>query len=472
MKNIPLLVLVFTCSISLVLCAEERQPNIVVFLCDDLGYGDLACYGHKTIQTPNVDRLAVEGIRFTDFYSTAPVCSASRAGLLTGRIPSRIGVYDWIPANHGMYLPKSETTFAARLKEAGYDTAMSGKWHCNGKFNAPEQPQPNDQGFDHWFATQNNAAPSHENPTNFVRNGTQVGRLEGYSCQLVVSEAVNWLEKRPGKNRPFCLFITFHEPHEPIASPPELVEKYRAAGAVKPGEAEYYANVENMDAAVGRLVEYLKQREYWNNTLALFSSDNGPETLNRYRGAERSHGSPGDLRAMKLWMYEGGYRVAGIVTWPEKIKPGQVSNVPVGAIDCFQTFCAAAQIDPPTDRVYDGANLLPLFQGEALDRTKPMFWYYLNALGEPRVAMRDGDWKLLATLEGNPLPGALGRHSAEWFAELKTANLGRFELYNLVTDLSEKQNLGSTEPEKLAEMKRKMETLFREVQQDAPLGTW
>ena len=469
MKNISRIVLAFVFSMGLTLCAAEERPNIVVFLCDDLGYGDLACYGNKTIQTPNVDRLAAAGIRFTDFYSTAPVCSSSRAGFLTGRIPSRIGVYDWIPANHDMHLLPSETTFAAVLQKAGYDTMQSGKWHCNGKFNSREQPQPGDQGFDHWFATQNNAAPSHRNPTNFVRNGAEAGPLEGFSCQLVVGEAIDWLEQRSDKSRPFCLFIAFHEPHEPVASPPELVEKYKVAGAVKPGEAEYYANVENMDAAVGRLVDYLKRNGLWNNTLTLFSSDNGPETLDRYRGAERSHGSPGELRGMKLWMYEAGFRVAGIISWPDKIKPGQVSNVPVGAIDCFQTFCAVAKADLPADRIYDGANLLPLFEDGKFDRAKPLFWYYLNALGAPRVALRDGDWKLVATLEGNLRPRGVGAHSAEWFAKLKTTNLDRFELYNLAADLQENRDLASTEPERLNDLKRKMEVLFREIQHGAPL---
>ena len=457
----------------LILCgtlyAAER-PNIVVFLCDDLGYGDLACYGNPTIQTPNLDRLAAAGIRFTDFYSPAPVCSSSRAGLLTGRIPTRIGVYDWIPANHTMHLLKTETTFATVLKNAGYDTAMFGKWHCNGRLVETDQPQPSDHGFDHWFATQNNAAPSHENPNNFVRNGVRVGSLEGYSCHLLVDEAMNWLNGRPATDRPFVLFVAFHEPHEPVASPPALVEKYKALGATTPGEAEYYANVENMDAAVGRLIEYLKQNHLWENTLTLFTSDNGPETLNRYVGAERSHGTPGELRAMKLWMYEGGYRVPGIAVFPQTITPGQVSRVPVGAIDFFQTFCAVAEIELPGDRVHDGTSLLPLFQGEHLQRSKPLFWYYINALGQPRVSMRDGDWKLLATLRGNPRPPqGMGAHSADWFAHIKTASLDRFELYNLANDHREQTNLADKELEWLEEMKQKMQSLFDEVRQDAPL---
>lgn len=165
------------------------RPNILVFLCDDLGYGNLGCYGHLTIRTPNLDRLAAEGIRFTDFYSTAPVCSASRAGLLTGRTPSRIGVFDWIPNNHEIHLPRHEQTFAELLKTADYDTTLVGKWHCNGKFNSPDQPQPGNHGFDHWFSTQNNAAPSHKNPVNFTRNGVKIGKIEGFSCQIIVDEA-------------------------------------------------------------------------------------------------------------------------------------------------------------------------------------------------------------------------------------------------------------------------------------------
>ena len=152
---------------------------MVVMLCDDLGYGDLAGYGLPKIKTPFLDQMAKDGIRFTDFYSTAPVCSPSRVGLLTGRRPNRSGVYDWIPGGSDVHMRESEITIPQLLRKAGYATCMSGKWHCNGKFNSPQQPQPDDAGFDHWFATQNNASPSHENPNNFVRNGEPVGELKG-----------------------------------------------------------------------------------------------------------------------------------------------------------------------------------------------------------------------------------------------------------------------------------------------------
>jgi arylsulfatase A len=190
-----------------------RRPNILVILCDDLGYGDLGCFGHPTIRTPHLDRLAAQGMRLTSCYAAAPVCSPSRAGLLTGRAPVRLGVYDWIAEGSPMHLGKGELTVATLLKRAGYATCHVGKWHCNGRFNSPEQPQPGDHGFEHRFSTQNNAAPSHENPTNFVRDGRRVGPLRGYSCQLVADEAIGWLRSDvPGScailarrpSRPHC----------------------------------------------------------------------------------------------------------------------------------------------------------------------------------------------------------------------------------------------------------------------------
>ena len=175
-----LLCLLMAFALPAVLSAKESKkdrPNFVVILCDDLGYGDLACYGHPHIKTPHLDKLATQGMRLTSCYAAAPVCSPSRAGMLTGRTPNRSGVYNWIPGNHVMHLRKDEVTVAAMLKNSGYDTAHVGKWHCNGKFNSPAQPQPGDHGFNHWFATQNNAAPSHKNPRNFVRNGKSVGPM-------------------------------------------------------------------------------------------------------------------------------------------------------------------------------------------------------------------------------------------------------------------------------------------------------
>ena len=423
---------------SAVLAEPSGRPNILVMLCDDLGYGDLECYGHPVIKTPNLNRLAEEGVKFTDFYAAAPVCSPSRTGMLTGRTPNRAGVYDWIPAGSPMHMPRSEVTIASLLRSAGYATCHVGKWHCNGKFNSPEQPQPNDHGFDHWFSTQNNAAPSHRDPTNFVRNGQRVGPLKGFSSDIIVDEAISWLDRYP-KDRPFCLFVWFHEPHEVVDSPEPLVEGY--SRATKKGEALYYANVAQVDQAVGRLLKKLDESNYRQSTFALFTSDNGPETLNRYPNAWRSHGSPGPLRGMKLHLYEGGTRVPGILRWPGRVKPGSVINTPIGFVDLLPTLCEAAGVAAPRDRRLDGASFLPALSGKPLNRKQPLYWQYNHALGEMKVAIRDGDWKLLAD-----------------------AALNRFELYNLRTDISEKNDLSAKEPKRLNAMAQVLKDLHADIQ--------
>jgi arylsulfatase A len=459
---------------------EAFPPNIVVILCDDLGYGDLQCYGHPYIQTPNLNRMAEEGIRFTQFYSASPVCSPSRTGLLTGRTPNRAGVYDWIPPTPASpdnfqqrfvtQMRASEITIPRLLKQAGYATCMSGKYHCNSAFNSPTQAQPGDHGFDHWFATQNNAAPSHANPVNYVRNGTPVGKIEGYSCQIAADEAISWLESHHASNpvQPFFLYLAFHEPHEPVASPPELVAKYEnGGGARNHDEAEFFANVENVDIAVGRVLAAIDDLGISSDTLIVFTSDNGPETLNRYRGAERSYGRPGPLRGMKLHTHEAGYRVAGIMRWPGRIEPGQVSQTAVCSLDFLPTFCDLAKVDIPEDLRLDGANFLPALEGQPIEREQPLFWFYYNALNEAKVAMVDGDWKILAQLQDPQSPASRLpnlQHVNEANAErVRNAELMNFELYNLASDISEASDLSGSEPERLEIMRTKLEERYKDV---------
>ena len=443
------------------------KPNFLVILCDDLGYGDLACYGHPTLRTPHLDKLANQGARLTDCYSTAPVCSPSRAGLLTGRTPNRLGIYDWIPNNHAMHLSKEEITIPSLLKTAGYETSLVGKWHCNGKFNSPDQPQPGDHGFNHWFATQNNASPTHENPRNFVRNGAPVGKQEGYSCQVVAKESVRWLEHERKPDTPFFQFVCFHEPHEPIASPLELTGQY--TNATKRGEALYYANVTNMDRAVGFLMSALKRLNLEDETVVFFTSDNGPETLNRYKGAWRSHGSPGPLRGMKLHIYEGGIRVPGILRWPGLTRPGSVINEPISAVDLLPTFCKAADVALPVDRTLDGADLSPALKGNQIERSHPLYWHYFSAFGKPKVAMRSGRWKIAAHWDGpNYSPGSSLRPGQQNI--IRSAKLTEFELYDLAADISESSDLSKSYPAKLNSLSRQLVELYQEVQQEAP--TW
>jgi arylsulfatase A len=446
------------------------RPNFVIILCDDLGYGDLGCFGHPHIKTPNLDRLARQGMRLTSCYSSAPVCSPSRVGLLTGRTPSRAGVYDWIPNGHVAHMRRSEVTVATLLKKAGYATCQAGKWHCNGQFNRRTQPQPGDHGFDHWFSTQNNAHPSHRNPDNFVRDGKRVGRIEGYSCQIVTSEAIGWLKKRKDKEKPFFLHVCFHETHEPVASPPELVKKYLGV-AKNEYQAEYFANVANVDLAVGRILEALDDQKLADDTLVFFTSDNGPETLHRYPNALRCYGSPGKFRGMKLWLYEGGIHVPGILRWPGKIEPGQVSDVPVCSLDVLPTFCELAGAEIPKGRLLDGTSFVPLLSGKEFARKKPLYWDYYAALGKPKAAMRVGDWMVLGHRSGPEVP--LGRNvNPKSMKVIKSARLGPFELYNLRDDPEQKVDLAARRPEKLAELSRLLIERHREVQKEGPVWTF
>jgi arylsulfatase A len=415
--------------------APKQKPNIVIFLADDLGYGDLGCYGHPVIQTPNLDAFAKQGMRFTQFYAASAVCSPSRSAILTGRTPYRNGVFTWIPEGRDIHLRTSEIALPKLLKDSGYATCHVGKWHLNGHFNMPTQPQPNDHGYDWWLATQNNAAPSHENPINFVRNGEPVGKLEGYSAPLIVDEATTWLKEHRDKTKPFLLAVWTHEPHYPIKAAPEFKAKY--PDLTDDVQREHHANVTQIDHAFGKLMQTLDELKLADNTVVIFTSDNGPEG-DGIKSAGR--GSTGGLRARKRSMYEGGIRVPGIVRWPGETQPGTTSDVPVIGSDIFVTAVGIAGAKLPTDRVLDGGNFSAAIQNKDVERSRPLYWRF----GQ-KMAMRIGDWKILAD-----------------------PKLTKFELYNLKTDPQEKTELSAAQPAKLDEMKTALAKLNTEIEAEAP----
>lgn len=433
--------------------AKTGRPNILVLLADDLGYSDLSCYASRSTKTPNLDRLAESGMRFTDFYAPAPNCSPSRAGLLTGRTPSRTGMYSYIPPNGPHYLPKSEITIAELLRDAGYDTAHMGKWHLCYDMLSDDLPQPADHGFDYSLGTENNASPSHKDPTNFVRNGKAAGKIEGYSCQIVADEVIGYLGAKHESDKPFFVCAWFHETHTPIASPPELIKQHGDAKSKK--DASYYANVENLDIAVGRILETLDKRGLTENTFVIFSSDNG--------GVRPESCAP--LRGRKSFVWEGGIREPGIIRWPGRVKPGSVCNQPAGLIDLLPTFCAMAGCQVPDDRPIDGVSLLPLFDGKQLKRSTPLFWYFYRTA--PAAAMRFGDWVIVGYLqEGLPKSHAL---TAGQMAFLKRAKLDRFELFNLKQDLGQAADVSAKHSERFETMKRQIVKLHGEVVAEGPV---
>lgn len=429
---------------------SDRPPNIVVVLADDLGWGDLSAYGSLENQTPSLDRIADEGLAFTSFYAASAVCSPSRASLLTGRFPVRAGVYSWIHDSHDMHLRVEELTIAEWLSRAGYDAAHVGKWHLGYDLaeGSGDGPDPGDHGFDHWLATGNNASPSHHNPTNFVRNGVELGEVEGYSSHIVVDEAVAWLEGRQDSDAPFFLNVWFHEPHQRVAAPEELVERHQDTSL-----PAYYGSVENMDLAVGRLRAHLDRLGLWEETLFVFLSDNG----------SYMEGSNGELRGRKTQLWEGGIRVPGFVHWAGRIAPGQETDVPAGIVDVFPTLAEAAGLPLPDDRTLDGVSLLPLFDGGDVERTKPLYWYY--GPSRPVAAIRDGDWSLIADPELD-LPTE-NMFQEEHIGMMKATELTNFRLFNLRTDPGQTVDLSDREPERLASMRETMVELHREVLDEA-----
>lgn len=436
------------------------QPNIVFVLADDLGYGDLHCFGAQDVQTPNLDMFASEGLKLINCYAAHANCSPSRAAIMTGRTPTRVGVRDWIPEESPVHLRRSEITIAALLHNAGYATAHVGKWHLNGEFNQPTQPQPGDHGFDHWFSTHNNAYPNHRNPDNFVRNGKEVGKTQGFASQLVADEAIHWLRDVRDKSKPFFLYVCFHEPHEPIATDDQYKKLYPRDDK---SFAAHHGNITQMDANFGRLMQALDDAKLRDNTFVMFTSDNGPAITPHH-----PHGSAGPLRDKKGSLYEGGIRVPGIVRWPSQTKPGSVSDEPVCGVDVLPTLCAAANITPPTDRKLDGTSFLPVLAGESLKRSTPLYWHFNRASSAMKIAVRIGDWKLLAALDKNP--DARDNNITEQSEQdFKTAEPTTFELYNLKTDLAETTNLIDKEPAKFAELKAALLAKYHEVRDDSPM---
>jgi len=483
-----------------------KRPNVVVLLADDLGWKDIGCYDGP-VKTPALDGLADKGVRFTDFHSGAAVCSPSRATLLTGRQHLRAGVYSWINDNQqNSHLLQREFTLAEVLKSHGYQTVHLGKWHLGMPTHSRKKPTPSDHGFDYWFATDNNAQPSHKNPVNFVRNGKPVGRTEGYACQVVVDEAIAWLEEEHDPTKPFFLNVWFHEPHAPIAAPDEIVSLY---GKLDDPAAVYSGTINNTDRAIARLLKKLKQVDSLENTLLVYSSDNGSYRADRV----------GHLRGTKGSNFEGGIRVPGIFYWPGTITSGQIEHQPAGLVDLLPTVCGLLGIDEPKGVHLDGSDLSPLLTGrlDEFRRRQPLFW--LLPASAPAVAIRDGNYSLVAsrdyefpkdrermvalrkqieetlrrngtldeeirgsTLQKQMFEGfrdnqaeklrgeyiRLNMFNESWIPAIKAGAYGRFELFDMATDSGQKTDLSRKHPEIVARLKQQLLKINASVMADAP----
>jgi arylsulfatase A len=421
--------IVLLCSYGTQKNIKSEKPNILIILADDMGYGELGCYG-GIAKTPNLDKLAKSGITFTDFYAGAPNCSPSRAALLTGRAPSIIGMYGHRPfKDHPMHLRDNEVTIAEILKGQGYQTSIFGKWHLSHLSQNPDvkQPQPDDQGFDYYFSTDNNAEPSHYNPANFVRNGNEVGQIDGYSCQIVADEAISWLSNFYENRNPFFMYVAFHEPHASTqkTAPPDLVKNY---SQFPEREANCFANVQNLDSAAGRLFNHLVEKNLFENTIIIFASDNGSYRLE----------ANGGLKAVKSYLYEGGIRVPGIFHWKGfNNKPGKVINEAAGLVDLLPTFCDILEIKTSDKISLDGTSILNLIKGEKFNRKKPLFWFFYRT--SPEIALRKDNYMIM----GKDIDTIPKSHpfSARDMDYIKSMDLNEYELYNLEKDMGQKENL-------------------------------
>ena len=339
---------------------------------------------------------------------------------------------------HQAHLRESEITYPKLLKEVGYETAHVGKWHLLSKpqFQNPDYPNPQKHGYDYWMYTHNNASPSHENPDNFYRMDKPVGEIEGYSAQIVAGEANKWLTSMRDQEKPFVLSIWLHEPHSPIATDPQFEALY--------GDHEnktYMGNISQLDNALGMVMQTLEEIGEVENTFFFFSSDNGP--------VMKFGGDSGGLRGGKRSDHEGGIRVPGIIRWPAKVQPGTVSDEPIIGTDIFTTVLAMNGISVPSDRTIDGESILPVFEGEKIERKLPLFWRTHVSQADNRVAMRIGEWKIVAN-----------------------DTLEEFELFHIQEDWQEKNDLSEAKPEKLKEMVTALRQLWSEISEEGPNEWW
>ncbi len=451
--------------------AATRRPNIVFFLADDLGQRDLGAYGGRFYETPHLDRLAKDGARFTDAYAACPVCSPTRASIMTGQWPQRTGITDYIgaaapdkwnrntpllPAPYAGRLSLDSPTLAKSLKAAGYATFFAGKWHLG-----PEGHWPENQGFDVNMGGTDRGGPyggkkyfsPYGNPR--LTDGPEGEHLP----DRLATETNRFMEAN--KDQPFFAYFSFYSVHTPLIAREDLRQKYeekkkRLGLTEKWGRettrevrltqdhAVYAAMVEAMDLAVGKVLAKIDDLGLRENTIVIFTSDNG--------GLSTSEGWPTSnepWRAGKGWMYEGGIREPLIIRWPGVAKAGSVVATPVSSPDFFPTLLEAVGAKPMKDQVLDGASLIPALKGDAAP-ARSLYWHYPhygNQGGAPAAAVRSGDWKLI-----------------EWFEDQ------RCELFNLADDPSERQDMSLAEPARVARMKADLHRWWKEVDARFPTG--
>jgi len=460
MRNMPLAAALFLAVLPVLRAADAPypapRPNVVLILADDLGWTDLACFGSDFHETPHLDRLAREGMRFTQNYSACTVCSPTRAALMTGKYPARLHITDWIPGrmpdnpkllvpDWTKELPLHETSLGKIFQSAGYATASMGKWHLGDEPYFPER-----HGFDLNVAGLNaGSPPSYYAPYKIAT--LPEGKDGEYLTDRLGEEAARFIQEK--RDKPFFLYLPHFAVHTPIQGKPDLVEKYRRK--LRPGlrhnNPAYAAMVESLDAAVGRVLTTLDELKLVDRTLVVFTADNGGLIT-------RATTTNAPLRLGKASAYEGGVRVPAIARWPGVIPSGSSNHTPVITMDWFVTLVEAAGVKPPPATSptgaagRDGVSLLPLLRGTGTLPARDLFWHYPHhqhyQLGGamPYGAIRSGDFKLV-----------------EHFNDMKV------ELYNLREDLGEQRDLAAALPDKAKELRARLHAWRKEVGAQMPV---
>ena len=438
---------------------SSKRPNLIVVMVDDMGYEGVSCFGNPYFQTPQIDRLATEGMRMTDFHSSGTVCSPTRAGLLTGRYQQRAGIEAVIhPVSdhpeHRKGLQLSETTFAELLKQAGYTTGILGKWHQGYPQNSDDY-HPQNHGFDEFIGY-------HSGNIDFVSHvgdhnkhdwwhGRKETREEGYSTHLINRYTIDFVRRHAKSRKPFCLYVAHEAIHNPVQVPGDPVRrteqqwnrwKWREVSAEE-RIAKYKGMTLPIDEGMGRLRETLIELGIERNTFVLFFSDNGPS-------GDFPSGSP-DLRGGKGSVYEGGHKVPAIAWWPGRVQPGSVSNEPLISIDVMPTLLSLAGASSP-DRPLDGVDFSPVFLRQESLKPRPLFWASLSNNGRRSEAMRDGPWKLVVN-HPKARPGTFENE--------------KVELYHLGNDPKEETNLATAHADKAAKMLKQLKAWYADTQRTA-----
>lgn len=428
------------------------HPNIVLIMADDLGWMDLHCQGNEQLDTPKIDSLAGQGMRFTDAYAAAPVCTPTRAAMMTGLSPARLGITNHAPGNPDAvpegtnlrgarwttYLDLQHTTIAERLKAAGYATGFVGKWHLSHRpgrdAQGPLEPRlrPEWQGYDlNVGGCSRGGPPSYFEPYK-IPNITP-RRAGDYLPERLADECISFVKEK--RDQPFFLTWWNYSVHYPIQAPEPLLEKYRARGGLE--NPDYAAMIEGMDTAIGRLLTTIDEMGLSENTFVIFTSDNGSLFGNL------------PLRKNKGYLYEGGIRVPWIVRWPGVVRPGSVCHVPIISTDVYPTILDVAGINREPGRVLDGESIVPLLRQTDSFQRRTLYFHYPNYAfhKENRLgsAIRDGDYKLIKFYDNESI-----------------------ELYDLASDIGETKNLASDKPEVARALEEKLTAWLSETKAPMP----